>query len=145
MSTALSLTGLAKVGALKDYEIHHEGEAAPEGPVPTPTVSGACFAMTRADFAALGGFDEGYFLHVEDVDLCWRVRQAGGAVLFQPQARVVHLGSTARKARRGEQGLRPGPLLPQAGGDRAGPVRRLAPVPRHHRGIGGAGAAASPA
>jgi GT2 family glycosyltransferase len=99
MSTALSLTGLAKVGALKDYEIHHEAEAAPEAPVPTPTVSGACFAMTRADFAALGGFDEGYFLHVEDVDLCWRVRQAGGEVLFQPGARVVHLGSTARKAR----------------------------------------------
>jgi GT2 family glycosyltransferase len=51
--------------------------------------------MTRADFVELGGFDEGYFLHVEDVDLCWRVRQSGGVVLFHPTARVVHLGSTS--------------------------------------------------
>ena len=98
MSTALSLTGLArKVAAWKGYEIHHETEVLPTGPVPAPTISGACFAMTRADFASLGGFDEAYFLHVEDIDLCWRVRQSGGEVLFQPRARVVHLGSTARK------------------------------------------------
>ena len=32
----------------------------------------------------------------EDVDLCWRVRQAGGAVLFHPKAEVVHLGHTSR-------------------------------------------------
>jgi GT2 family glycosyltransferase len=43
----------------------------------------------------MGGFDEGYFLHVEDVDLCWRVRKSGGIVLFHPGARVVHLGSTS--------------------------------------------------
>ena len=52
--------------------------------------------MRRADFEALGGFDEGYFLHVEDIDLCWRVRQAGGQVVFQPAARVVHVGHTSR-------------------------------------------------
>ena len=51
--------------------------------------------MTHEDYAALGGFDEGYFLHVEDVDLCWRVRRSGGRVLFAPAARVVHLGSTS--------------------------------------------------
>jgi GT2 family glycosyltransferase len=98
-SALFSLTKLAgRLPGLKRFEIHHEDEALPAGPVPTPTVSGACFAMTRADFTALGGFDEGYFLHVEDIDLCWRVRRQGGAVLFQPQARVLHLGSTARRA-----------------------------------------------
>ena len=60
-----------------------------------PTISGACFAMRRRDFDALGGFDEGYFLHVEDIDLCWRARRAGGQVLFQPKAQVVHLGHTS--------------------------------------------------
>jgi GT2 family glycosyltransferase len=99
MRALLSLTRLAgKLPGLKRFEIHHEDEAAPDGPVPIPTVSGACFAMTQADFASVGGFDEGYFLHVEDIDLCWRVRRAGGAVLFQPAARVTHLGSTSRKA-----------------------------------------------
>src|SRR5690606_29943057 len=43
-----------------------------------------------------GGFDEGYFLHVEDVDLCWRVRRAGGQVLFHPKAEVIHLGHTSQ-------------------------------------------------
>ncbi|OYX34470.1 MAG: glycosyl transferase [Caulobacterales bacterium 32-69-10] len=98
-SALLSLTKLAgRLPGLKRFEIHHQDEAVPSGPVATPTVSGACFAMTRTDFTALGGFDEGYFLHVEDIDLCWRVRRAGGTVLFQPQARVLHLGSTARRA-----------------------------------------------
>jgi GT2 family glycosyltransferase len=54
--------------------------------------------MTRADFARVGGFDEGFFLHVEDIDLCWRVRHEGGVVLFQPAAEVVHIGSTSAKA-----------------------------------------------
>jgi GT2 family glycosyltransferase len=99
ISTVMSLTGLARrASAWNRHEIHRESEALPDGPVPTPTISGACFAMTRSDFAAVGGFDEGYFLHVEDVDLCWRVRQGGGVVLFQPKARVVHLGHTAMKA-----------------------------------------------
>jgi GT2 family glycosyltransferase len=60
-----------------------------------PTISGACFAVRRADFDLLAGFDEGYFLHVEDIDLCWRARQAGGQVLFQPHAKVIHLGHTS--------------------------------------------------
>lgn len=99
ISTVLSLTQLAKrVRALSGFEIHHEAAPVPEGPAAAPTVSGACFAMTRADFAAIGGFDEGYFLHVEDIDLCWRVRKSGGVVLFQPQAKVVHLGSTSLTA-----------------------------------------------
>jgi GT2 family glycosyltransferase len=99
LSTFLSLTGLARgLRALRGFEIHHETEAVPAGPTPAPTVSGACFAMSRADFAAVDGFDEGFFLHVEDIDLCWRVRRSGGQVLFQPAARVVHLGSTSGKA-----------------------------------------------
>jgi GT2 family glycosyltransferase len=99
VSTFLSLTRLAgRAPSLRRFEIHREAEPAPDGPTPVPTVSGACFAMTRADFAAVEGFDEGFFLHVEDIDLCWRVRRAGGVVLFQPAAQVVHLGSTSFKA-----------------------------------------------
>ncbi|MFM8375648.1 MAG: glycosyltransferase family 2 protein, partial [Phenylobacterium sp.] len=78
------------------FEVHLEDEPTPAGVVETPTISGACFAMRRADFEVLGGFDEGYFLHVEDIDLCWRVRQAGGQVVFQPAAEVVHVGHTSR-------------------------------------------------
>jgi hypothetical protein len=52
--------------------------------------------MRREDFDAVQGFDEQYFLHVEDVDLCWRVRRQGGVVLFHPKAEVIHLGHTSQ-------------------------------------------------
>ncbi len=97
LSTLLSLSrATRRFPQLGRFEIHREAEAMPEGIVRMPTISGACFAARRADFEALGGFDEGYFLHVEDIDLCWRARREGGAVLFQPQAKVVHLGHTSQ-------------------------------------------------
>ncbi|MBE7218195.1 MAG: glycosyltransferase family 2 protein [Caulobacteraceae bacterium] len=97
VTTLLSLTRLSqRMKAFRGFEIHHEADPTPGEPLAVPTISGACFAMTRADFADMGGFDTGYFLHVEDVDLCWRVRRSGGDVLFQPAARVTHLGSTSR-------------------------------------------------
>jgi N-acetylglucosaminyl-diphospho-decaprenol L-rhamnosyltransferase len=97
MTALLSLSRLAqRVPAWRRYEVHWENEAAPEHVAPVPTISGACFCMRREDFEAVKGFDEGYFLHVEDVDLCWRVRQQGGLVLFNPSAEVVHLGHTSR-------------------------------------------------
>jgi N-acetylglucosaminyl-diphospho-decaprenol L-rhamnosyltransferase len=96
-SALLSMSGLARlVPAWRRFEVHWEDQALPEAAARTPTISGACFCMRRADFAAVGGFDEGYFLHVEDVDLCWRVRQAGGAVLFHPKAEVIHIGGTSQ-------------------------------------------------
>jgi GT2 family glycosyltransferase len=53
-------------------------------------VSASCLLARREALAAVGGFDEGYFLYEEDVDLCRRVRQAGWAVLFTPAAEVIH-------------------------------------------------------
>ncbi len=91
----LSLSGLARQRALRRFEVHWEAERLPDAAVEVPTISGACFAMRREDFEAVQGFDERYFLHVEDVDLCWRVRKAGGEVLFHPKAEVVHLGHTS--------------------------------------------------
>ncbi|NEX92324.1 glycosyltransferase family 2 protein [Caulobacter sp. 17J65-9] len=96
VTTLLTLSRLTAVfGFLRRFEIHHEDQPEPDGPAEVPTISGACFCMSRDDFHALGGFDGRYFLHVEDVDLCWRARQAGGTVWFQPQAEVVHLGHTS--------------------------------------------------
>ncbi|WP_310542393.1 glycosyltransferase family 2 protein [Phenylobacterium sp.] len=96
ISALMSLSHLARhVPAWRRYEVHWENDAAPDSVAAIPTISGACFAMRREDFDAVQGFDEGYFLHVEDVDLCWRVRRAGGIVLFQPKAEVVHLGHTS--------------------------------------------------
>jgi GT2 family glycosyltransferase len=97
MTALVSLARLAeRAPGLRKYEVHWEAEAPPEKPAAVPTISGACFSMRRRDFDAVEGFDEGYFLHVEDVDLCWRVRQQGGSVVFHPKAEVIHLGRTSR-------------------------------------------------
>lgn len=53
-------------------------------------VSGACFLARRQALEALGGFDESYFMYLEDVDLCWRAGQAGWRVSYQPAAVVTH-------------------------------------------------------
>jgi GT2 family glycosyltransferase len=97
MSAVLSMSGLARlVPGWSRYEVHWEGDAVPGQAIATPTISGACFCMRREDFDRVDGFDEGYFLHVEDVDLCWRVRRAGGEVLFHPKAEVIHVGGTSQ-------------------------------------------------
>jgi GT2 family glycosyltransferase len=98
VTTVLSFSHLSlQLPFLRKFEIHREDETLPAGPIQVPTISGACFYMSREDFNRLGGFDERYFLHVEDVDLCWRARRLGGSVVFQPAATVEHLGSTSLK------------------------------------------------
>jgi GT2 family glycosyltransferase len=60
-----------------------------------PAISGAFMALRRADYARLGGLDEGYFLHVEDLDFCKRVHDAGGTIVCVPSVRVTHALSTS--------------------------------------------------
>lgn len=62
-------------------------------------VSGACMAMPRAAFDRVGGFDEGYFLHVEDLDLCRRVRAAGFLVAIAHALRVLHAQGSSSRSR----------------------------------------------
>jgi N-acetylglucosaminyl-diphospho-decaprenol L-rhamnosyltransferase len=54
-------------------------------------VSGSCFLVRRAAWEEVGGFDLSYFMYLEDVDLCWRLRQRGWAVAYEPAARVTHV------------------------------------------------------
>ena len=62
-------------------------------------VSGALMLAPRALFDALGGFDEGYVLHCEDLDLCRRVRDAGRVVVVAERARARHLQGVSSRRR----------------------------------------------
>jgi N-acetylglucosaminyl-diphospho-decaprenol L-rhamnosyltransferase len=60
-------------------------------------ISGSAMLLRRRALHEVGVFDEGYFMYVEDVDLCTRLRQAGWTVLFSPELEVVHeIGVSAR-------------------------------------------------
>ncbi|MDI6821507.1 MAG: glycosyltransferase family 2 protein [Actinomycetota bacterium] len=53
-------------------------------------VSGAAICLRRKALEDVGFFDEGYFMYVEDLDLCYRMWKKGWRVYFTPDARVVH-------------------------------------------------------
>ena len=73
-------------------------EALPESPIQVDAVSGAFMMIRRESFDAIGGMDEGYFLHFEDLDLCRRLRNAGMSILFIPTVSVLHCqGVSGRK------------------------------------------------
>lgn len=62
-------------------------------------LSGCCLAVRREAFTSVGGFDPAYFMFVEDVDLCYRLREGGWRVVFAPVTEVVHAigGSVSRR------------------------------------------------
>jgi N-acetylglucosaminyl-diphospho-decaprenol L-rhamnosyltransferase len=57
-------------------------------------LSGSCLLVRREAFEAVGGFDPGYFMYFEDVDLGDRLAQAGWQSVYVPSANVTHLGGT---------------------------------------------------
>ena len=59
-------------------------------PMRVEWVSGAAMLLRRSAFEEAGGFDEGYFMYVEDVDLCWRLRLLGWGVHYLPEVELVH-------------------------------------------------------
>lgn len=93
-----TFTGLSRLPGVEDVHLDHG--SAPEEPVPMDVISGALFMADRDGFIErLGGFDEGYFLHVEDIDLCRRAGDAGGSVIYCHDAAALHYGSTSRVGR----------------------------------------------
>ena len=73
------------------------GQEIPAEVIEAEAISGALMLMTREMFERLGGFDEKYFLHCEDLDLCRRVRDIGYQVLLAGNVRVAHgRGSSSR-------------------------------------------------
>ena len=63
-------------------------------------LSGACMLARRTALEQVGGFDERFFLHWEDADLCRRLRASGHHVRYVPAATAIHrVGQSSRTAR----------------------------------------------
>lgn len=54
--------------------------------------SGSCLFIHRQTYIDLGGLDEDFFAHMEEIDLCWRIWNAGHRVIVVPESKVFHVG-----------------------------------------------------
>jgi GT2 family glycosyltransferase len=54
--------------------------------------SGACMMVRAADWNGAGGFDEKFFAHMEEIDLCWRLKNTGKSIRVVPSSVVYHIG-----------------------------------------------------
>ena len=59
--------------------------------------SGACFFIRSKVFWELNGFDEDYFAHQEEIDLCWRAQNAGKTIKYVGNSKVYHVGGATLK------------------------------------------------
>ena len=57
--------------------------------------SGACMCVRTKVYKECGGLDAAFFAHMEEIDLCWRMRNAGWRLVCLPQSVVYHLGGGA--------------------------------------------------
>lgn len=72
------------------FDFHLHKLPLPDGPIEVEAISGAFMLVRRQAVVDVGLWDEGYFLHCEDLDWCMRFRQKGWKILFVPDAKVVH-------------------------------------------------------
>lgn len=66
---------------------------------PVPALSGALLMMPRTLFERIGGWDAGYRLHAEDLDLCRRAREAGAVVAIANDLQVTHVRGVSSRSR----------------------------------------------
>lgn len=63
-----------------------------DDPMPIFWASGACMIVRSSCFWEVGGFDDDFFAHMEEIDLCWRLQNQGYSVYSVPQSVVYHVG-----------------------------------------------------
>jgi GT2 family glycosyltransferase len=81
------------------FDFHLHKQPLPALPIEVEAISGACMLVKRAAVEDVGLWDEGYFLHCEDLDWCMRFRQKEWKIMFVPSARVTHALGVSSHAR----------------------------------------------
>ncbi len=81
------------------FDFHLHKQPLPNAPIDVEAISGALMLVRRAAIDDVGLWDEGYFLHCEDLDWCMRFRQRGWRILFVPDAPVLHHHGHCSRAR----------------------------------------------
>jgi len=63
-----------------------------ENPTEVFWATGACMFVRSTVYKQLGGLDDDFFAHMEEIDLCWRMKRAGYTVMVEPKSSVYHVG-----------------------------------------------------
>ena len=87
---AFGLSRLASRWPKLFFDFHLHKQPLPNSPIEVEAISGACMLVKRDAIKDVGLWDEGYFLHCEDLDWCMRFRQRGWKIVFVPSAHVTH-------------------------------------------------------
>lgn len=80
-------------GRLFDYMEADNGQY--DQPVEVFWATGACLCIKSEIFKETGGFDDRFFAHMEEIDLCWRLQNLGYKIMVCPQSVVYHFGGGA--------------------------------------------------
>src|SRR5581483_2913353 len=96
LALAIAFTlGLARVLPGTGERLCLEGYWNPDRAREVPWAIGAFLLLRRAAFDAVGGFDERQWMYAEDLDLGWRLHDAGWSTRYEPAARVLHADGAA--------------------------------------------------
>jgi GT2 family glycosyltransferase len=74
------------------FDVLEKDEGQYNDPMPVFWGSGAALLIRSDIYLACGGLDEDFFAHMEEIDLCWRVKNRGYEIMSVPQSEVFHLG-----------------------------------------------------
>ncbi len=61
----------------------------------TDWVIGAFMLLQKSDFTSINGFSEDYFMYSEDMDLCYKMKEKGKKIVYDPTYSIIHIGGTA--------------------------------------------------
>ncbi len=100
-SALMSLSGLHRLSAQLPgmAGVNQTATTIPGDVTVAEAVSGACMLLRQEAAKTIGYFDEAYTMHCEDLDLMYRLREAGYHCLLVPQARAVHSGGVSSASR----------------------------------------------
>lgn len=74
------------------FDTLEKDEGQYDQPTPILWASGAALAIRKKDFEMVGGFDEDFEFHMEEIDLCWQLWNRGREIYYCPDSIVYHLG-----------------------------------------------------
>ncbi len=92
------LTQLYKILNFKPFNAYYASHISQNQTGVVPILTGALMFMRKANFEAIGGFDERFFMYGEDIDLSYRMLQSGRKNYYLPTAQIIHFkGESSHK------------------------------------------------